>query len=196
MPPSEWYCEPVFDLRFVPGQYQRLYLSATPQRFPVYIFADQEQLEREIATLAHADAVVAHSDLASCSPYLRFAVAFSLKHGDDLNRWGRELVQALILEEWTAANSDDPMSLKMAERMSYLVRVHDPAAIAIGAKGVAPAKTRNSAVFEGGGTLFELSVALGLTPLPFCRSRFFRHMSPAVTGSGSSAPGSNRKDGT
>ena len=110
-------------------------------RFLVELFfVDRAQLEKAASTLPHAEAIVSDTDLSACSPFLRFAVGFSLKHGDLINQWGQESVQEQIKDEWDAANPSDPMSKKMAERMSYVVRVHDPAAIAIGATASAGRK--------------------------------------------------------
>lgn len=139
MPPSQWYCENAFEKRFLPGRYDR-WLPGATKSLPVYIFVDRGQLEKAASTLPHAEAIISDTDLSACSPFLRFAVGFSLKHGDLINQWGQESVQEQIKDEWDAANPSDPMSKKMAERMSYVVRVHDPAAIAIGATASAGRK--------------------------------------------------------
>lgn len=133
MPPSEWYCEHTFEKRILPGRYDR-WMQGSDRARPVYVFVDRAQLEKEASTLPHADAIVSDADLSSCSPYLRFAVGFSLRHGQDtIGGWSRPAVIAQLKQDWDAANPGDPMSATMAERMSYVVTVHNPDAISIGA---------------------------------------------------------------
>lgn len=140
LPPNEWYCENTFASRFATGQYKR-WLHQPSRLTAVYIFVDHAALEAAISTLPNANAVFTTADLLNCSPYLRFAVAFSLKHCREIHGWPRESLWRQIRDDWNASNPADPMFDTMAKRMSHVVSQHDPEAIAAGKKALLAKKT-------------------------------------------------------
>ena len=133
---SDWFCENAFTTRFVAGRFDR-WLPRMSRPVPVYIFVDREGMERAIATLSHADAVVSVTDLSKCSPYLRFAVAFARKWEVELRGWTRDSLWRQVRDDWNQANLNDPMLDTMAKRMSYVISFHNPEAIAAGQLGAA-----------------------------------------------------------
>lgn len=140
MPPSEWYCEQAFLGRFVPGRYDR-FTPGQRAKHAVYIFANLAQLERAVATLPQAEAIATAADLSACAPYLRFVVAFAIKHASELSDWGKDSLWRQIRDEWNLANPGDDMPERTAKGAATIMTVHDPEAIAQGKLG-AEAKKR------------------------------------------------------
>jgi len=141
MPPSEWFVDNAFKDRFAPGQYRRWYYHPQVQQYDVYIFVHRAELEQAIALLPAGTPALGSVDLALLSPYLRFAIAFAQRYGDNVNVWSKESVIEQIIEDWAEANPSDRMTATMAGRMASIVRIHDPDAIAAGSKAVTGKKT-------------------------------------------------------
>jgi len=90
--PSDWFVENVLDNRFRQGGYKRIFLSKPATAHDVFIFVNKASLEREISTLPHTSLSISGTDISNLSPYLRFAVAFALRHGRELDGWGKPSV--------------------------------------------------------------------------------------------------------
>lgn len=102
-----------------------------------HLFVEAHSLENFIRMQTHGDFVITNSDLSSLSPYLRFAIAFALKHDIVAGKNGgtRDWLAAQIEQDWNAAN-DAPLTGKTIDALCQAMRFPNAEASEQGLKAV------------------------------------------------------------
>lgn len=131
----EWNVEGALQHFVSKGSFKRFF-PEFKQAWSAYVFFNRDDLARITGTLSGASSLFTEVDLASVSPYLRFAVRLAAAKG--YTKRGAVTVDARradIEETWNEAFPDVPLSGKLKEALTTLTGWPDPDAIKRGQLG-------------------------------------------------------------
>lgn len=134
----EWNVDTPLFTFVASGGFNRWYVELNPpQQFPVFIFFERDAIARATATFEHAPSIIAETDLARFSPYLRLAVQLALAH----NYTSRAQAETAPIREaharqaWSAALPGVPESRTVMEAIAKVIGFPDIPAIKQGQRG-------------------------------------------------------------
>jgi len=144
MAPHEWNVDDALTQFAAKGGFDRWFLTsaANQRQWFVYIFVDREGLMSAVSTFAHAPLVIATTDLARLSPYLRFAIQIALQKGWQSAEGAstKEHRKVAIEAAWAAAFPDLPCTGSQVDSLAMLTGFPDRKSIENGLRASAAKK--------------------------------------------------------